>query len=611
MPRLVPLLAAAAALGCLTPPAAAQPADNFQAGLRATVVLSDADGARIASPAAGKPFGIDLRLVDASTGLAPKGLSVEAWIRPVEASNQRCLEAARAFRATRRIPNGAVDLNGILLATFNMDGSWGIADPKLNLATANMVAAGSLPGRPDFVVVEPGSQSLLVGSTANGTVDRLTAEGRSAPFLDGLDAPIAALSSGGKTWIAERGKSAVSLRDGSGAVVATGEVPGLKGMTGGGGLPVIAWSDKEIAVFEADSGALAWRTPIAGSVRDLVASPLQANGAGGYVIASLGADGHDLALLFDDEPTTPVKVHLAAEAERLSAAPGGRFVYGWSSAGGVTIVDLATSAAVAGLSIERGISDLDFTENAAFFVTRDQSSVLALDASTIAPGEAPTLRQVRLGPKSERDFTGRDLLVTLSPSQQVLAVHADTYTGFLVEEKSALGDAPPMNAVRLRGGNPAVVRVIDRSFRQVEPGRFSTQAVLPAGGAYELVVTTGIGGLSQCFPVAATGAPAMRAEQASYRMRVDGADRLRAGERAGIAITLIDGTGRAVALKAPVVETPSLEFGWKERHRPTEPDGAEVRLDLTFPVPGHYSIQLRDEAVGHGVLAAQVVEVKQ
>lgn len=594
-----------------SPSVLAQSADQFQAGLRATLTLSDLEGGMLSKVQAGEQFSLDLDLVDAATGSAPKGLTVEGWIRPVEQSNLRCLEAARAFRATRRLPTGSVDLNGIMLATFNTDGSWGLADPNLSLATANMRAAGKFARPPDFVATERATQSLLIGSTSNGRIDRLTMDGHTETVVGKMAAPIAAIATDeGKIWTAESGNGAVTLRERSGSILFKETLAGVAGIAGGDRIPLVAWSESEIAVIDPPRGSL--RTPVKGSgkIADLAVIPLGGlERPEGFVISYLPRTGNELALIFGDDLSATSFVHLAAEATHVAPSPDGKYVYAWNPKGGVSIIDLASSSLVTGLAIQRGISDVEFTRDAVFFVTGDQSSVLTLDVSTIARGKSPALRNVRLGPESDASFAGRDLLISLSPSPQVLAVHADTYTGFVIDEKSAIGDAPPMNAFRLRGGNPAVVRVIDRSFRQVEPGHFRTQASLPAGGAYELVITTGIGGMSQCFSLTATGAARERAQPVAYRMEIQGADRLRAGARSDIALNLFDENNQQVSLKAPVAEARSLEFGWKA-HRPEAVlNGATIRLALTFPTPGHYSIQVRDEASGGRVLAAQVLEV--
>jgi hypothetical protein len=108
--------------------------------------------------------------------------------------------------------------------------------------------------------------------------------------------------------------------------------------------------------------------------------------------------------------------------------------------------------------------------------------------------------------------------VPLGPGAGVLALHADSATAFLIEETGMLGDAPPMTAVRLRGGVPLAAAALDRSFRQTAAGAFETVALLPGAGAWELVTTTGLGGAAQCAVL--PGAAAGRAPETPGTIRV-------------------------------------------------------------------------------------------
>ena len=95
----------------------------------------------------------------------------------------------------------------------------------------------------------------------------------------------------------------------------------------------------------------------------------------------------------------------------------------------------------------------------------------------------------------------------------MLAVHADSYTGFVIDARNAVTGKPPMEAMRLRGGIPQIVRALDRSLRQIAPGRFVAAARLPREGEWEIVVSVGVGQLAFCAALPTPPAPSKPADQ--------------------------------------------------------------------------------------------------
>lgn len=588
-------------------------AQDLRAPLSARISLTDAAGAPLGAPKAGEPFGIEVVLTDEATGVPPKGLTLEGWIRPRAATDLPCAQSARAFRATRRLPTGAIDLNGILLAAFNADGSFGIADPRLDLATANMLAAGTLGAVPDLVAADRAGQRILLHLPGENRLRSVTPEGAVGEIGPGvpLGRPSGLLAAGdGSIWIAGTGDDAHGIigLDPKGDVLWRHRRPSpILGLAEAGLGEIFAWDRASLVFLDAGGGIAAEGAP-PGAIRAAAGAALD-DGRGGAsrVAAFLGEDRVTGHLAFGDALGAPLDIELAAPADRVALAPETGLALFWNEAGAVSFVDPASGRLAGAVSVEGGIGTLAFAGGAAFLMRPDQSGVTVIDLGSVRPGTAPALREVRLGPRGAAR-AAEGLLVPLAPSPQVLAVNAETYTGFVVDEASSLGDAPPMTALRLRGGRPERVAVIDRSFREAATGRFLNRATIPEGGPHELVLTTGIGGMSTCFPLEVAGQPAASAPAAVLALEVVGEPSLVARSPGTIRLRLRDASGAAIVPSAPTLSVTSLDFGWRTTLDPVARDAGIVSFALEPPVPGLYALSLSDPAMA-GTVPAQIVEV--
>ncbi len=592
-------------------------AADLAAPLTAEVVLTDVTGGKIDTVLPGQPFGIDVTLTDAATGGALKGFVLEGWIRPVSETDAPCVEAARAFRATRRIPTGGIDLNGIVLAGFNDDGSFGLADPRLDLATANMLAAGTLEVTPDLVVADRAGQRLIAHLPGHeGLVSVGLTGDVSGIALPEVGGTLAALhvSNDGVIWLGGIGT------DGRGVMFhAPGGDEGtpvrfqtrVGGLADAGEGEVFAWAEDGFAFLDASSGQV---TASAGyELASNAAGIALPDGRGGVVrlVATLAPDRVSARIVFADAPMDSVSVELAAPADRIDISPETGMILVWNADGAVSFIDPATTALAGAVALNQGIGDAVFAGEAAFLATADQSGVTVIDLGTVAVGQAPTLREVRLAPR-DAEVTTRPgaLLVPLAPSPQVLAVHAASYTGFVIDETSSMGDAPPMTAVRLRGGRPSAVAVLDRSFRETAPGRFNTRAVVNEGGPHELVLTTGIGGMSRCFRFDAEG-PKKSAFSIPVLTVELGLPSLAARAGQVLNVRLLDEDGASVALTDPVLEMTHIQFGWRATLTADGFDAGGARFIVAPPVPGHYAVTLADAKLKGVEIRATTIEAKQ
>lgn len=497
MPRGRSLMAAAG-LALVAWQAVAQESEgrsDLQAPLQAAVHFAPE-----ADIAPGEPFAITVEFASAAGAEPPVGLDVSAWLRPVAPSNLPCHEAARAYRSTLSLPSGAVSLNGPVLAVAMADGAVTFADPDLDLASANIIAAARLTEVPTALIPDPKRQRVLAGLAGQGEVVAIEAvTGEVAVLARGFDRPATMIPApDGGVWVLDAGTSTLVrvMADGTAVDLSTG-VTALA-VAADGRAAVYSGPGKAV-LFDLVTGRELARFPVAIDLR--AAIPLNdPSGTTGIAVLSAGR----LDLHYADAPDAPVAVALQAPATRLAAPVDGRFLFAYDPLGGpVSIVDTVRGRLVQAVGADVPIIEIAFTARAAFLLRADQQSVGALFFDTIRADEPTFVREVVLGTAQAGRLPEGVWMAPLSGGRELVAVHAGSYSGFVLHDNPAMSDKTwPMTRVQLRGGEPRRIAVLDRSFQETSPGVFSGTAVLPpAGTGWELVLTTGIGGQTMCFDV--------------------------------------------------------------------------------------------------------------
>jgi hypothetical protein len=468
---------------------------DLQAPLQASVrFVPDAD------IVPGHPFSIAVQFSSAAGAGPPVGLEVSAWLRPLNASNLPCNEAARAYRSTLSLPTDAISLNGPVLAVAMADGAVTFADPDLDLASANIIAAAKLEELPTALVPDPARQRVLAVLEGRGEIVAIAAlTGEIDVLARGFDRPGTVIPApDGGAWVLDAGTSALIrvLADGSTSEAVSG-VTSLTA-TPGGGTAVYSGPGKA-ALFDLATGRDLARFPVKADAS--AALPL-GDPSGTTGIAVLSADR--LEIYYTDAPDLPFSIALPAPATRLAAPADGRFLFAYDPAGGpVLVVDTIRGRVVQAVGADVPIIEIAFTERAAFLLRADQQSAGALFFDTIRADEPARVREVVLGTPQAGKLPDGVWMAPLSAGRELVAVHAGSYSGFVLHDNPAMSDKTwPMTRVQLRGGEPRRIAVLDRSFRETGPGVFEGTAMLPAvGAAWQLVLTTGLGGQTVCFTV--------------------------------------------------------------------------------------------------------------
>lgn len=578
----------------------AQPLNT--ASLTAKLSLEDLKGKSITEPDHGKAFRLRVDLTDAATGRAPAGLEIAGWIRRADPLNRSCEEEARAYRVTRAIAEGAVDLNGVVLAVLNEDASVGVIDPKLNGQPANMLAAASLDAMPDDFVIDRANMRALFAFKNKGTVEEISlADGARQVIAQGLKSPTSlAVTPTGDVWVAE-----------DGAVHRVGDEPVVDLGKGNARLSVTPDTKRIVAV--SDSGEVGIIDIATGNVvmRASIGHPVLASGlVGSDAVLTLSPDGKLAELRYFDDFNAPIAIPLGLAAKQIAVSPDGRKALAFApGTPAVAIVDLATGTLAQSFALnDATVAEIGFTERAAFIATREGAYLGVLDLNSVKQGTAPVIRSVPLGGKGGASNGERQLLASMLPSPNMLAVDRDSGTGWIVPELAAVGSMPPMDSVRLRGGIPLQVHIADRSFHEIQAGRFETVAKVGDGGKHELVLTTGIGGLTACIPFEVRG-PAAKPSRL-YHVAVSPANgSYRAEVAQEIEFTLSDEQGHDLDVDTARFLVPSLVSGWSQEvvaHRAAD---GKLKATVRFPHVGIYAVQPIGVPTGWHLKSTPLIEV--
>lgn len=585
--------------------AATAPVARAQTSLTATLALVDPVSGAAVGAEGGRNVRLRVQLTEPATGATPRGLYLMGWARPMTEDNASCARVAQNFRATRQTPRGAVDLNGTLFATLNRDASVSVVDPKLNLYSSNMLAAHVLdPATTAFAPDRRHMRALAAGAAGQIITADLTGPGQG--LLADLGQPVTGLAVGpnGRVWAATAPGDLVTLGP-DGAEIAR--------LSLGGPVTLVPATDPEdphmTAFSKSGMALLVNRNTGHELLRTRFPGPLisvAAIGAQGMIGLTQGAT--EAELRYADAPDRAIRVPLGAAFGRVSTGPDGRIGVVWTPDDAlVALVDFGRGRVVQQLSLEgNAVSDVTFTDNAAYLFSPDGGFVGAIDLATVSLGRAAVLRRIPLGASLATPDPDARLVVPLLPSPRILAVSAENQTGWIIGETASSVEMPPMDTVRLRGGVPRLVHAVDRSFAEVAPGTYETVWAFNPG-PWELVLTTSLGDLSTCIRFDVAGEVEQR-HQTRVRLVPEGAaSALVPGRPATVALRLRQTDGAAVDLPSLTLLVPSMISGWSTQVTALAgPDGT-LRAELTLPHEGPYALHPMDLPPRFALVAGTVI----
>ena len=460
--------------------------------LEVEVRYLDLSGQPIAEIDRKTSFQIELSYSRADGMPLPDGLAPHGWLRPHEPSNGTCDAAARQFSlSTHILPRGVIDLSRTLIGVAAEKGAFSVVDPELNLASANMIAAAQLDTAPDWLEADPVGNRFIAVFRDTGNVLAISADtGEVTTLASGLDQPEAAFAGpDGELWIDENGAGRLLRIDLDGTevvregLVEPSEADGFRTqlaiITTGSVSLIGTGTEQHVTSFALDNV--------------LTAVPL---GHHAHFQSAALVDGA-LHLLGSQSKT----LSLPHPADRLVGDMHGRWLAAFSEgqATPVNLIDLHTGALRQNIPVSTPVTEVAFGHDMLFIMTADQAVIRAVDFTHTENDFFP-VRRLGFGNPSDV-AVGSGLIAPLDAGHGVIAVHRDSYTGFLIHPVAAKTDMPPMHPVALRGGVPRRISTLSKRFAPAEEGQFLNVVKLGSAAAYEIVVQSGVESRPACFVI--------------------------------------------------------------------------------------------------------------
>lgn len=469
----------------LTVPAAAE---ELRPALTAEVAFLGPDGATQTVIRPREPFTVALSFRARVAG-SPPALAPRAMIRPISPTDLPCAESAAAFRASEQGPLGAIDLGGARIGVVQEENGFALLDPARALATANLIGAARFSEPPAALTPDPAHARFLVSLPEAGEIRAIDLLGRQTVLATDLIRPGPVFAPREGVAVVE-GDGALALIDASRSVARArlGISAAAAGPDG-----VLALVTAEAVILARAPGLILARFPAAAPV---AVAPLTERGV---TTGIAWIEGETLSLGWLDGGEA--RITLGAAAGALALEPGGRFAFAYGGGiEGVIIADLALSRAIQRVAAHAPVAEIAFAPPAAYLRLADSSAVGVLDLRVLDAGRPAVIGEVVLGPAAFPS-PGSRLLAPLPPGTGILAAHAPSYTGFVLDPTQATSGKPPSEAIGLRGGHPRLIAALDAGLRERRPGVFEAVARLPRGIPYELVVSAGLGQMAVCAPL--------------------------------------------------------------------------------------------------------------
>lgn len=530
-----------------------------------------------------------------AVGAAPvPGLHLRGWLRPADsAARTGCAAAARRYLRSGRVGPGELALEGTRLVTVDAEGTVGAIDPRLDLATANLVGvtrlgaeAGALLPLPDLALVAlslPAQDELALLDAATGSLHRRVA-------LPPGSAPTAVAPLRDKLWVALPGAGALAVVDPT-----AGSLQSTVPLATEGRPRALAVDAEDAWLLALDEeGAVHL---VDGLSRRVVASSAEAAGATALAHVRLARMAYRLAGRRVTAFLVPGleairEIDLPFAAERLAASPDGRWLFAVGSAAGqVAVVDVAANRVRHLVPAPEHPEEVAFSGGVAWLRLRDSAKVRLVHLAALSAEEGAPVNEVAAGAAPP----GAARLPLLAPlagghgGSAVLAANPGNRVAYLL----SAGMQAPVTALPVKSGSPAGLAVLELGFRETDrPGLYAAHLAVPGPGDWELVVWLERAQEARCLPLGIEGpasAVAATAPAARIESRLPEGP-LPAGAPVPLRFALLglpEGAAPVAALGVLVLD-PRTGWHWRGRARPA-PDGLYA-AEVSFPRPGRYRV---------------------
>ncbi len=547
---------------------------------------------------------LGVRLADAKSGFPLGDLHPAFWVRPAVEGRDDCSAAVDRYLSLG--PNAGIDddLNGYLFATLNDDRSVGVMDPKLNLATSNLLSLTPRDASADGWWLDQTRARLFIASAGAGrleTIDLLS--GDRAEVIRDLDgaASIAVFPDLDRLWVA--GQARIDgIAPGSNEPVRSSRVPAgdwqIEADREGLRLLALDRRSGRLLVLNPENGESEHEVDLGGARGMFVHDP---RAEAVYVLA---ADGATLERLFLDA-SNPSRHPLPIAVDRLLLTQDGDWLAGLDGEGGrLVLIDAASLRPVHVLQFDGKPGQMQASDDYLYLLENGTGYASLVHLPSLNADRSPGVLRIPIGPAAAGDvddamrrghgssapsaiaalIEGGGAIIA-SPSDKNLYLYMET------------GMQAPANAFRSWTSPPRAIALLDRQPTERRAGLYET-AFRPRGaGAFELVFFLPNPKIVRCFAITVEGegqdvAEALR----SPRLVWTPPDKpVVAGAPVELRFALESPSASLSASEPRPAEVLAVASGrnWHWRGRASSLGSDRFTLSLTLPEPGDYQLLVR------------------
>jgi DNA-binding beta-propeller fold protein YncE len=601
------LIVAAVAVAVCAAYADDAPLRAIQTDRGTNVQLAIESAAKASAPLLeGEPARFTVKLNDATTGAMLGGVYPNVWmVRRPPAGNddaKRCTaEVATLLTGSVSSP-AALDLNIYYVLALNGDGSITVVDPRFGFGGTQLLAMLQLdhPGY-DWALAGD-NRRLFVSVPESGRVAVVdTVHWKLVANIDAGAEPrrVVASPDGRQLWVATRAGITV-LRAADASVAARvplgGEAGDIAVSDDGRYVVVTSRHDGKATLIDAHANTVLARIGAGTAPTSARFSPLSD-------MAYIAGEDGVVTVIDPRRLKAIVTIQAQAGPTQVRIAPGGRFAFLPNPVRDVVqIIDTASNRVVQTAAISAGPFDVAFSDDLAYVRRLRSETVQMVPLAAIGKEGAPV--PVIDFPAGEQPFgkvprTTAAAGIAGAPGENavVIANPSDKQVYYYKE-----GMAAPIGHFSNYGHSPQAVLVLDRSLRQTG-GAYSTTAVLPDAGVYDLAVFVDAPRVVSCFPVTIAENPALESTKRRVPVVIEqltGDRVIAAGTPAHLAFRLRDPVTKAPRAGIPDAMVLIVQAGgsWFNRQPLTAEDGGRYATEFVPPAAGVYYVYVGCPSLG-------------
>lgn len=556
---------------------------------------------------AGRTVSLGVRLTDGANGFPLGDLHPALWVRPAIQGREACAAAVDRYLSLGTNVGIDDDLNGYLFATLNSDHSVGVMDPKLNLATSNLLSLTPRNASADAWWLDQARARLFISSAEAARLDAIDLlSGEHETVIGNLDSAssIAVFPDLDRLWAA--GKSSVE-----GISLARGNPIRTTAISAGAwqieadqqGLRLLALDQQSgrFLALHPESGVIERQVELGGKRGMFVHDPRA------DAIYILGEDRSSLERFFLDA-ARPSRHPLPVTVDQLLLTVDGDWLAGLNSRdGSLVLIDAANLQPLHVLKFDGKPRQMQASDDYLYLLENGTGYASLVHLPSLSANNSPGVLRIPIGPATAAGGGGGEKpahgsgsatpnaiapliegggAIIASPSDKSLYLYMET------------GMQAPANAFKSWTSPPRAVTLLDRRPTEYQAGLYETPYRPKGPGAFELVFFLPNPKIIRCLEIAVAGEGQTIAETLRPPRVVW--TKPEATVVAGAPIELHfqlkpAAPGRQATVAQPSADVLAIASGrnwhWRGHALPAGDD--RFVLSLTLPEPGDYQLLVR------------------